>query len=310
MDIQALHPEIRKVFRLIPSLPFHSKLFVRLNNLLLRTLPEAKSIAGLTIQQQSLSHGALRIYRPTGQQSGAGLLWIHGGGMITGRAAQDDRLCGRFARQLGLVVYSVDYRLAPRHPFPAALDDCLDAWRCAQDLARDHGVDVTRFAIAGQSAGAGLAASLAHKLSDLGGPQPAAVALFSPMLDDRTAARRELDTLNHRIWNNRSNRAGWSAYLGQTSDTQEPPAYAVAARREQLGGSPPTWIGIGDIDLFAEESQAYAERLRSAGVHCDLHLAPMAPHAFETIAPESSIARELFADNQRFLRNALQISED
>lgn len=229
---------------------------------------------------------------------------------MTGRAAQDDRICSCFARQLGLVVYSVDYRLAPRHPFPAALDDCLDAWKWVQENAHDHGVDTTRLAIAGQSAGAGLAASLAHKVFDLGGPQPAAVALFSPMLDDRTAARRELDALNHRIWNNRSNRAGWSAYLGQTAGAREQPTYAVPARRGQLAGLPPTWIGIGEIDLFAEESHAYAERLKSAGVPCYLHLAPMAPHAFETISPESSIARKLFADNHRFLRETLQISED
>ena len=310
MDIQTLHPEIRKIFRLIPPLPFHSKLFVRLNNLLVRMLPTAKSVAGLALQQQPLTHGALRIYRPTRRLSGAGLLWIHGGGMMTGRAAQDDRICSGFAQQLGLVVYSVDYRLAPRYPFPAALDDCMDAWWWVLNNAHDHGVEATRIAIAGQSAGAGLAASLAHKIFDLGDVQPAALALFSPMLDDRTAARRELDALNHRIWNNRSNRAGWSAYLGQNAGAKEPPAYAVPARRDQLAGSPPTWIGIGDIDLFAEESQAYAERLRSAGVHCDLHLAPMAPHAFETIAPESSIARNLFADNHRFLRDTLQASED
>lgn len=309
MDIEQIHPEIRKVIRFIPPLPFHSQLFVRFNNLLLKLIPERKSIEGIALQRKALSHGAMRIYRPQQSLSGAALVWIHGGGMLTGRAAQDDRVCSALARKLGLVVFSIDYRLAPRHPFPAALDDCYEAWQWLLGAAHTQGVDTTRIAIAGQSAGGGLAAGLAQKILDDGGVQPAALALFCPMLDDRTAAREELDALNHRIWNNKSNRSGWSAYLGKPAGTAEVPPYAVPARRENLAGLPPTWIGVGDIDLFREESQEYARRLNAAGVRCQLHLAPMAPHAFETIAPDSGIARELFADNDRFLRATLGLED-
>ncbi|WP_346839433.1 alpha/beta hydrolase [Microbulbifer sp. SAOS-129_SWC] len=293
----------------MPRLPFHRPLFVRISNLLLKLLPAQKSIAGIALERQALSHGSLRIYRPLEGSSGAGLLWIHGGGMITGRAAQDDRLCSAWARQLGLSVFSIDYRLAPRHPFPAALDDCYEAWQWLLNTADRHGLEPTRIAIAGQSAGGGLAASLVQKIRDEGIAQPAALALFSPMLDDRTALRTELDALDHRIWNNKSNRAGWSAYLGIPAGAAEVPRYAVAARRKNLAGLPPTWIGVGGIDLFRAEAQEYARRLTAAGVHCRLHLAPMAPHAFETIAPDSGIARALYGDNEHFLRAALGLQD-
>ena len=309
MDIEQVHPQIRKAIRLIPSLPFHSNLFVRLCNLLLKLAPERKSIEGIVLERKALSHGSVRIYRPLQRLSGAGLLWIHGGGMMTGRAAQDDRFCSALAKKMGLVVFSIDYRLAPRHPFPAALDDCYEAWRWLLGESYYHGVDPTRIAIAGQSAGGGLAASLVQKIFDRDGVQPAALALFCPMLDDRTAVRTELDALEHRIWNNKSNRAGWSAYLGKPAGTAEVPLYAVPARRENLAGLAPTWIGVGDIDLFRDEAQEYARRLNAAGVRCQLHLAPMAPHAFETIAPDSGIARELFADNDRFLRATLGLED-
>ena len=310
MDIEQVHPQIRKAIRLIPSLPFHSNLFVRLCNLLLKLAPERKSIEGIVLERKALSHGSVRIYRPLQRLSGAGLLWIHGGGMMTGRAAQDDRFCSALAKKMGLVVFSIDYRLAPRHPFPAALDDCYEAWRWLLGESYYHGVDPTRIAIAGQSAGGGLAASLVQKIFDRDGVQPAALALFCPMLDDRTAVREELDALNHRIWNNKSNRAGWSAYLGKPAGAPEVPLYAVPARRENLTGLAPTWIGVGDIDLFRDEAQEYARRLNAAGVPSQLHLAPMAPHAFESIAPDSDIARDLYEDNCRFLRTTLRLEED
>ncbi|MFJ5259857.1 alpha/beta hydrolase fold domain-containing protein [Streptomyces sp. NPDC088387] len=111
------------------------------------------------------------------------------------------------------------------------------------------------------------------------------------VLDDRTAARRELDRMRHRVWNNSLNRSRWQAYLGSEPGGPPTPQYAVAARRTDLRDLPPTWIGVGDIDLFADEDRDYARRLRDAGVHCVLKLVADAPYGFETWAAQAPIAR-------------------
>jgi acetyl esterase/lipase len=241
--------------------------------------------------------------------SGAVLLWIHGGGLVTGNAATNDRECAAFARELGIVVVSVEYRLAPRHPYPAALDDCYSAWNWMLAAARELGIDPARIAISGQSAGGGLAASLVLRVRDAGGIPPAAQALMCPMLDDRTGARLELDAIDHRVWNNRSNRAAWSWYLGQPAGSSTVPAYAAAGRCSSFVGLPAAWIGVGDADLFFEEDRRYAERLIEAGVSCELHIVPMAPHGFEMLAPEASLTREYFRSYCSFLGRLLGCGE-
>jgi acetyl esterase/lipase len=161
-------------------------------------------------------------------------------------------------------VVSADYRLAPEHPYPAPLDDCLAAWTWLQDNSPARGVDPTRVAIGGQSAGGGLAASLVQRVhDDPGAAQPVAQWLFCPMLDDRTAAERKLDATKHILWNNTSNRMGWRSYLGVEPGAASTPEYAVPSRRADLAGLPPTWIGTGDIELFYDENRAYAYLDRS-----------------------------------------------
>jgi acetyl esterase/lipase len=118
------------------------------------------------------------------------------------------------------------------------------------------------------------------------------------MLDDRTAARRDLDGAGHLVWHNRSNRAGWSAYLGRSPGTPELPAYAAAARSVTLRGLPPAWIGVGDLNLFLDEDRAYAERLGRDGVDTVLHEVAGAPHGFDALVPDVPLARA-FAAAQR-----------
>ncbi|MFN2323456.1 MAG: alpha/beta hydrolase [Trueperaceae bacterium] len=247
----------------------------------------------------------VRVYRPEAGASGGALLWLHGGGLIVGRPSMDDGRCVAWARDLGLVVVSVDYRLAPEHPFPAALDDAHAAWTWLQGAAAALGVDPERVAVGGGSAGGGLAACLTQRLRDEGGAQPAAQLLVYPMLDDRTAARRELDGAGHRVWTNRSNRAGWSAYLGGAPGAADVPMHAAAARSADLAGLPPAWIGVGALDLFLDEDRAYAARLAAAGVPTEVDEVPGAPHGFDALAPDVPLAQAFVARQTAFLRDRL-----
>jgi acetyl esterase/lipase len=299
LDRTALHPDLRRAP--LPTIPFHWRWALSLwrwASTLARPVPRA----GVHVTDHTDSGVPVRVYRPKSAASGGALLWLHGGGLIVGRPAMDDARCTAWARDLGLVVVSVDYRLAPEHPFPAALDDANGAWAWLQNVAAGLGVDPERVAVGGASAGGGLAACLTQRLRDAGGTSPAAQLLVYPMLDDRTAARRELDAAGHLVWHNRSNRAGWSAYLGGAPGMSDVPAYAVAARRTDLSGLPPAWIGVGALDLFLDEDRAYASRLEAAGVATELHEVPGAPHAFDGFAPEVPLARAFAASQAAFLQ--------
>ncbi len=309
MDIHQLHPELHKAFRRIPALPLHNRFILSLLQNLQKLMPtKAKAFASVDVKEQTLNSGKVRIYQPHVYTSGAGLLWIHGGGYIIGNAAINDRECLRLARDLNLLVVSVDYRLAPGHPFPAALDDCFDAWQWMQKSAAQWQLNPGRIAIMGQSAGGGLAATLAQRIADSDSLQPAAQVLMYPMLDDRTGANTSLDQLQHPLWNNKNNRAAWHCYLNQPAGGETNPQYAVAARATNLSTLPITWIGVGELDLFFEEDQEYASRLKNAGVSCEFHIAPKAPHAYDLIVPESSVSKNTIDSYLNFLRRHLQLT--
>jgi acetyl esterase/lipase len=305
MNIDLIAPELRKAYQYLPPVPLHDPRLRFLIRLMHRISGQSKLARGVRLGVQTIGQGGIRVYQPASGFSGAGVMWLHGGGFVVGSAVQDERFCSRLAQDLGLVVVSVDYRLAPEDPFPAALDDCFSAWEWIQENAPDLGIDPDRIALAGQSAGGGLAACLAQRILDNGGRQPAAQLLIYPMLDDHTAADRSLDGLVHPLWNNRNNRGGWKAYLGQEPGKPNLPDYAAASRRRNLAGLPPAWIGVGDIDLFYRENKEYADRLTAAGVDCDLEVVAMAPHGFDVVASQTSIAREFFAKFRLYLSRAL-----
>lgn len=307
MNIDNVHPQLRRIYRLYPALPLYIPAFLKFVKWAWRFHRNPKSVLGVNIEERKLGNAGVRIYRPEGTLSGAGMLWVHGGGYMIASALVNDRDCARYARDLNLVVVSVEYRLAPEYPFPCASDDCFDVWRWFQDHATELGVDPERIVIAGESAGAGLAAGLVQRIHDQGDGQPVAQLLIAPMIDDRTAIRGELDPVKHRLWTNKLNRVGWSCYLGCAPGAGELPPYAAPARREDLSGLPPAWIGVGDIDLFCEESRRYAQRLRDAGVSCEFTLVSGAPHGFEVLAPNAPITRDFLASSDRFLQRVLRL---
>jgi len=234
------------------------------------------------------SGAAVRLYRPAEEsRPGPALLWIHGGGYVLGRAKQDDNLCRRFVKALGATVASVDYRLAPEHRFPAALNDCYSALTWLAGLPT---VDPARVAIGGASAGGGLAAALALRARDGSAVRPVLQLLVYPMLDDRTVTRSDLDGSRYRLWSQDSNRCGWTSYL-----TGADPQIAVPARHEDLAGLPPAWVGVGTRDMFYDEDVAYAERLKAAGVACHVEIVPGAFHSFDVVRPKAGVSRSFFA---------------
>lgn len=285
------HPELRRLARLVPEFDLTATALQRsrrpsvvLDRLQVR---RARGVPVIAVDE----HASVRLHRPdAGVVDGRAVLWIHGGGYVIGSAVMDDRVCRAYARRLSATVASVEYRLAPEHPHPAPLEDCYAAllW-----LAARPDVDPTKIVIAGASAGGGLASALALLARDRGEVAPAAQLLVYPMLDDRTCLRTDRDGA-HRLWSIGSNRFGWRSYLGREPGSPDVPAYAAAARAESLAGLPPTWIGVGDEDLFHDEDLAYAERLRAADVPVTLEVVPGAFHGFDMIAPKKSVSRAFF----------------
>lgn len=301
------------LFRLLTRLLAHSPrqvsgFFMRLA-LRLPPLPRAIQVHDAFIVGPASSQLRLRVYQPglppAQRPKAPALLWMHGGGYVIGMPEQDDAYLVPFIQEVGLVVVSVDYRLAPEYPFPAPLEDCFSAlqWLAAQ--AEFLNIDPQRIAIGGSSAGAGLAAALAQLSGDRGAVRPAFQLLVYPMLEDRTAAREEIDPQAHRVWNNASNRFGWEAYLNQACGAETVPAGAVPARRLDLTGLPPAWIGIGSQDLFFEEATAYAQRLKQAGVACELVTVQDAFHAFDLFAPKMPAVEDFRRSQVQALKNAL-----
>lgn len=290
-----IHPELRRVAKFLPRQAVY-----RWSLPLLKRMPaiRASSTEGVDVVTLPSGPGA-RLYRPAGTSGPTpALLWIHGGGYLVGSPEQDDRLCRRYVEQLGIVVAAVRYRLAPEHPYPAPLEDC---YRVLAWLAGLPGVDADRIAIGGASAGGGLTAALAFLARDRGEVKPVLQLMSYPMLDDRTLDP-SLDDGGFRLWNTASNRIGWTAYLGGAD-----PAVAVPARRTDLAGLPPAWIGVGTLDLFHGEDLAYAGRLDAAGVPCEVHEVPGAFHGFDGVAPKALISQRYFDGKCASLRRAMAL---
>jgi acetyl esterase/lipase len=301
-------PELRRLVRLLPPLPLGTPLGLRATRVLTALAARGGSVDGVRLRELPAGAVRVRVFTPDGASTGgpcAALLWVHGGGFVMGTALQDDRFCAATARDLGIVVVSVRYRLAPEHPFPAGVDDAFAAWLWLRGNAATLGVDPARLAVGGQSAGGGLAACLVQRIHDAGAGTPAAQWLFSPMLDDRTAARSP-DGARHRVWDNGLNRIGWQAYLGTAPGGAEVPPYAVAARRTDLAGLPPAWLGVGTVDLFHDEGLAYAAALRAGGVDCTLDVVPGAPHGFESWAARTTLTRAYLGRARTWLGEALE----
>ena len=297
--------------RFFPSLSVNP-FTLRVMRLLMRRMKPPRLPEGVTVEEVSVPGppGApevqVRLYRPASlSRPVPALLWIHGGGLVMGRPEQDELSSARHARELGIVVAAVRYRLAPEHPFPAGLEDCYAALTWLHGNAERLGVQPDRIAIGGASAGGGLTAALAQLAHDRQQVTPTFQLLIYPMLDDRSALPAGVGEKKHYVWNRQSNQFGWTSYLQRAPGAADTPAYAVPARRQDVSGLPPAWVGIGALDLFLEEGQAYAQRLKDVGVACELQVVTGAYPGFDVMAPEAEVTRHFRASYVEALRRAL-----
>jgi triacylglycerol lipase len=223
------------------------------------------------------------VYTPPGEAIGPrpAFLHIHGGGYVLGQPELNDGANRALAHEVGCVVVSVDYRLAPETRFPGAVEDCYAALEWLHAEAEALGVDRARIAIGGESAGGGHAAALAIYARDRGAIPICLQVLDSPMLDDRTGSASDPHPYcGEFVWTPASNRFGWRALLGVEPGGPDTPYGASPARVSDLAGLPPAFIVVGALDLFMEESLEYARRLVRAGRTVELHVIPGAFHGF------------------------------
>lgn len=214
------------------------------------------------------------------------ILHMHGGGYIIGTARGNVPSLQRMARTLDCVIVTVEYRLAPEAHFPASLNENYAALKYLHTNARTLGVDPTRIAITGESAGGGHAAMLAIHARNRSEVPILFQSLVYPMLDDRTGSTRNpAPYIGTFTWNRDYNRLGWSSLLGKLPATSP-------SREPNLSGLPPTWLGVGSLDLFIDEDLDFAHRLIDSGIPTELLVIPGAYHGFDNIAPTASVSKE------------------
>ena len=249
----------------------------------------------------------MTVLRPAeGQGPWPAIYHVHGGGMVAGTPETALDVFVPYVHEVGVVITSVDYRLAPEHPHPAPIEDCYAGLRWLAENAEELGVDPTRIMIAGTSAGGGLAAATALMARDRGFPTLTHQILLCPMLDDRCQTPSSRMLVDEGLWECEENEFGWSSLLGERRGSPDVSPYAAPARAEDLSGLPRTFIAVGSVDSFRDEALDYAMRLSQAGVSVDFHLWGGGFHGFDLLTPQSAIGHAAVATRDEFLRRALK----
>jgi acetyl esterase/lipase len=263
-----------------------------------RTIPGPDGAPDLT---------ATIVERPDRRPGGPAVYYIHGGGMICPNRWSGIPAVLDWVTDLDAVLISVEYRVAPEHPYPAPVDDCYAglAWTAAH--AGELGYDPARLAIAGTSAGGGLTAGVTLRARDQHGPALAAQVLIYPMLDDRNETVSSYQFDGFGPWDRTSNDTGWDAYLGDRRHTADVPIYAAPARATDLSGLPPTFIDVGSAEVFRDEDVAYASQIWADGGACELHVWPGGYHGFDLTAPDTALSRAMIEARNAWLGRILNV---
>ncbi len=251
----------------------------------------------------------IRIYTPAGlAEKAPALLHIHGGGFVIGNLDSEMGTCYALCRELGAVIVSVDYRLAPEFPYPAALDDCFGALSWMASEAEQLSIDTSRVGVFGISAGGGLAAATCLAAKERGGPAIAFAYLGIPELDDRLQTPSMQQFTDTPMWNRPNAELSWDAYLGSNWQRggDDVPHLAAPARAQDVAGLPPTYVSTMEFDPLRDEGVLYALKLMQAGVSTELHSFPGTFHG-STLFTHAQISQREAAEMMSVLRRGLRI---
>jgi len=299
----AYDPEIASFLEILPPLTIDDPVAARAGfEEMAAQLNADLDESGLQIENRHIPGGAgapsipVRVYTPDSLQgTTAGLLYIHGGGFVVGSLDSEHGTCVALSRALGIVVVSVDYRLAPETPYPGALDDCYAALQWLHDKAAELRVEPARIGIFGLSAGGGLAAATVLLARDRSGPAICFQYLSIPELDDRLETPSMQEFTDTPMWNRPNAVLSWQYYLGDQyrRGADDVPCHAAPARAQDLSGLPPAYISTMQFDPLRDEGVLYALRLLQAGVNTELHSFPGTFHGSILLQTARVTQREL-----------------
>lgn len=313
MTERAYDPEFLDVLPLLPSLAGFSDLdeIQELREQMGMFAPEVEPRDDV-IREDSTVAGfdgdpdvPIRIYRPASASPGPlpAVLEVHGGGFMIGSIEMMDPWCDRVAAEFPALVVSVEYRLAPEDPFPAGIHDCYAALQWLSENAAELGVDPERIAVAGQSAGGGLAAGTALMARDRGGPQLCFQLLEIPELDHRLETPSMTQFDDTPLWNRPNAVWSWKHYLGPDHEGPVSP-YASPSVADDLSGLPSAFVSVMEFDPLRDEGLIYAMRLLEAGVSTEIHAYPGTFHGSSMVA-NAQVSLNSARDASAALRKAL-----
>lgn len=233
------------------------------------------------------------------------LYFIHGGGMVAGSNRSGLAQVIDWAQELEAVVVSVQYRLAPETPHPGPVEDCYAGLLWIAEHAEELGVDPTRIVVAGDSAGGGLSAAISLMARDRGGPALTGQMLLCPMLDDRATTVSAHQICAPTVWPPKANEIGWTSLLGSAYGGPDVSPYAAPARATDLSGLPPAFLDVGSVEIFRDETVAYACRLWQFGGQAELHVWPGGAHGFDVYASHAQVSQDARAARIQWLRRLL-----
>ena len=313
-----IDPELAGSFEFLPKLGFEDPVTARKEmETMMEEFGGPVDATGTVIENRTIpgpagdAGPAVRIYTPEGMnQTSAGLLYIHGGGFAIGDLDSEEAAAVMICRELQVVVISVDYRLAPEHPYPAGLEDCYAALQWMHSQAGALQVDPQRIGVRGGSAGGGLSAALALLARDRGGPALCFQYLGIPELDDRLQTVSMTEFTDTPLWHRPNAVLSWNFYLGDSyrPGGDEVPIYAAPARASvaELRGLPPAYVTTMEFDPLRDEGIEYALKLLQAGVAVELHNFPGTFHGSELLA-EAEVSKRGSDEGLEALRRGLKL---